>query len=88
MAARHNSPEYNDLEWKMAAACRGLDPNMFFPTAESDAEMAIRVCAKCVVKSECLEYALVTNEQYGIWGGTTEDERRKLRKGWLQGRVS
>ena len=46
-------------------------------------EIARRICADCPVKEPCLEYALVTNQDTGVWGGTSEEERRKLRKAWL-----
>ncbi|MFM8302673.1 MAG: WhiB family transcriptional regulator [Actinomycetota bacterium] len=46
-------------------------------------ETARRICTACHVSRECLEFALATNQEAGIWGGTTEEERRKLRKGWV-----
>ena len=46
-------------------------------------ETAQRICTACTVRDECLEFALATNQEAGIWGGTTEEERRKLRKAWL-----
>ena len=72
--------------WQSAAACRRLPPELFFPAgrtgaAEELAEAAKAVCARCPVTDSCLRYALDTNQEYGVWGGTTEDERRQLRVG-------
>lgn len=66
--------------WREAAACRGTDPNLFFPE-EEDGEVvdeAKAVCAACAVREQCLESALEAREQYGVWGGTTPLERRRL----------
>src|SRR5690242_8005745 len=75
-------------EWRDRAACRDTNPELFFPIgttglAIDQIDAARAVCAQCPVMSECLEFALATNQEAGVWGGTTEDERRKLRKGWL-----
>jgi WhiB family redox-sensing transcriptional regulator len=61
---------------------------MFFPigitgTALEQIETARRICTACTVAHDCLEFALATNQEAGIWGGTTEEERRKLRKSWV-----
>jgi WhiB family redox-sensing transcriptional regulator len=64
--------------WRNRAACRGLDPEVFFPTSEDEAEEARSICAMCAVRQMCLEHALVHREHEGIWGGTTERERRRL----------
>ena len=74
--------------WRSAAACRSADPDLFFPiTAAGPAvrqiERAKTICAGCGVRRECLEFALATNQESGVWGGTSEEERRKLRKAWL-----
>lgn len=69
-----------DQSWRRQAACLGLDPDIFFPfTGESDAE-ARAVCATCVVTAECLEHALTAAEYVGIWGGTSERQRRIMRR--------
>lgn len=64
-------------EWESRAACRGMDPNAFFPnvleTIEEDREIAKRVCDNCEVREQCLSKGW--SEEYGIWGGTDEDER-------------
>jgi WhiB family redox-sensing transcriptional regulator len=78
-----------DLEdWRGRSACRDSDPDVFFPIgttgpALEQIETARRICTACLASDECLEFALATNQEAGIWGGTTEEERRKLRKAWL-----
>lgn len=74
--------------WRLAAACRDTDPELFFPVGTTGAALeqiaaAKAVCTACPVCSDCLEFALMTNQDSGIWGGTSEEERRKLRKAWL-----
>ena len=73
------------------AACRDTEPELFFPIgttgmATDQIESAKRVCDHCDAQKACLEFALATNQESGVWGGTTEDERRKLRKQWLAAR--
>ncbi len=80
-------------EWRDRSACRDSDPDMFFPVgstggAVDQIQAARRVCEACPVRSECLDFALATNQESGIWGGTTEDERRKVRRGWLADHTS
>jgi WhiB family transcriptional regulator, redox-sensing transcriptional regulator len=66
--------------WTARAACRGLDTEIFYPaTSEEEAE-ALAVCATCPVRAQCLEYALRNREANGIWGGTTPEGRRRLRR--------
>ena len=72
-------------EWRRVSACRDTDPDLFFPVgttgpAIEQIENAKAVCDSCEAQTECLEYALATNQDSGIWGGTSEEERRKLRK--------
>ncbi|MGH9222834.1 MAG: WhiB family transcriptional regulator [Acidimicrobiales bacterium] len=64
--------------WRQRGACRGLDPDIFYPLEDSDAGPAKSVCAGCPVRDLCLEFALDTREGEGIWGGTTARERRRL----------
>jgi WhiB family redox-sensing transcriptional regulator len=66
--------------WRAAAACRGLDPLIFYPFTDEDddAEAAKGVCAVCAVRESCLEHALGVREKDGIWGGATERERRRI----------
>jgi WhiB family transcriptional regulator, redox-sensing transcriptional regulator len=71
-------------DWRDHAACRRLDPDLFFPVSPSGAslpqiETARRVCQRCPVLKPCLRWALNTRQVSGIWGGTTEEERRALR---------
>jgi WhiB family redox-sensing transcriptional regulator len=76
-------------EWKERAACAGYPSTFFFPTGESSAalvEKARAVCRECPVSEDCLEFAFETNQVAGIWGGTTEEERRTLRRKWLTAR--
>ncbi|MDH3605590.1 MAG: WhiB family transcriptional regulator [Acidimicrobiia bacterium] len=74
--------------WQEHSACRSTDPEMFFPVGTTgnalDAiDRAKAVCTECTVQEECLDYALHTNQEAGVWGGYAEDERRRLRKRWL-----
>ncbi len=74
------------VDWKNQAACAGYPDDLFFPASEAEerlTETALEVCASCQVTSECLDYALESNQRSGIWGGTTEKERRSLRRRWL-----
>jgi WhiB family redox-sensing transcriptional regulator len=64
--------------WRQHAACRGLDPEVFYPTSEEDAEEARAVCGQCPVRQLCLEHALASRERDGVWGGMTERERRRI----------
>lgn len=67
-----------DLSWRKRGACRGLDPEIFYPAAEEEADEAKRICAACVVRDQCLEFALSSREADGVWGGATEKERRRI----------
>jgi WhiB family redox-sensing transcriptional regulator len=74
-----------DEPWRAFAACIDADDRLFFAPGESGEAVettapARRICAGCPVKSDCLEYALETNQRFGIWGGLTPDERRPLRR--------
>lgn len=64
--------------WRQRAACRGLDPDIFYPATEEDAEAAKSICAQCPARQPCLEHALAHREHDGVWGGATERERRRL----------
>ena len=68
--------------WRRLAACHGLDPDIFFPISEDEATPAKAVCGTCSVREACLEWALAAGEE-GVWGGLTERERRRLRRGGL-----
>lgn len=62
----------------MLGACRGLDPSIFYPDDDDEAEIAKDVCAECGVRAACLEHALSRREKVGVWGGHTERERRRI----------
>ena len=67
-----------NAKWRQRAACRGIDPDIFYPVSEDDAEEAKAICAQCPVRQVCLEFALVNREREGVWGGLLERERRRL----------
>lgn len=69
-----------DLRWKRGAACRWVDPELFFPASDADAEPARMVCRRCAVQQQCLEWALEVREFEGVWGGLTGAERRALHR--------
>ena len=64
--------------WQQHGACRGVDPNMFFPERGESVREAKAVCARCPVRAECLRYALENHEARGVWGGLSGRERRQL----------
>lgn len=68
-----------DGDWYLRGLCRTMDPAMFFPGRGEPTEPAKAVCAQCPVRAECLDYAMSTAQKYGIWGGTSERERRARR---------
>ena len=70
----------NPLSWQTDALCAQTDPEAFFPEKGGSTRDAKRICSSCEVRSQCLEYALANDERFGIWGGLSERERRKLRK--------
>jgi WhiB family redox-sensing transcriptional regulator len=86
LTAEAFSAEHDD--WRDVAACRDTSPDLFFPVgttgpALEQIEQAKAVCRQCPVSAPCLEFALVTNQDSGVWGGTSEEERRKLRRAWM-----
>ncbi|MDP9074479.1 MAG: WhiB family transcriptional regulator, partial [Actinomycetota bacterium] len=89
MTVTQNSTcDWDTDDWRRQAACRNTAPDLFFPVgvtgqALDQIEAAKSVCQQCSVKLDCLEFALVTNQESGVWGGTTEEERRKVRRLWL-----
>ena len=72
----------NATTWRKRAACTGIDSDSFYPASEDEADAveAKAVCADCPVQSACLEHALASREREGIWGGTTERERRRIHR--------
>ncbi|GAB3820224.1 WhiB family transcriptional regulator [Tessaracoccus terricola] len=66
--------------WQEEALCAQTDPEAFFPEKGGSTREAKKVCQGCTVQTECLEYALANDERFGIWGGLSERERRKLKR--------
>jgi len=66
--------------WQRNANCMGVDPDLFFPERGASTREAKEVCRGCVVREDCLEYALANGEKFGIWGGLSERERRRIRR--------
>ncbi|MER7110562.1 WhiB family transcriptional regulator [Streptomyces sp. NPDC000229] len=72
-------------DWRLQAVCRDEDPDLFFPIGNTgpavlQAEEAKSVCRRCPVREPCLEWALESGQEAGVWGATTEDERRALKR--------
>ena len=74
------SGDHNPLAWQRDALCSQTDPEAFFPEKGGSTREAKRVCQSCDVRQECLEYALAHDERFGIWGGLSERERRRLKR--------
>jgi WhiB family redox-sensing transcriptional regulator len=70
----------NPLAWQTDSLCAQTDPEAFFPEKGGSTRDAKKICGSCEVRAHCLEYALENDERFGIWGGLSERERRKLRK--------
>jgi WhiB family redox-sensing transcriptional regulator len=73
------------MEWVHRAKCRDVEPELFFPVgttgpAAAQIDAAKAVCVRCTVRDECLEWALATGQDAGVWGGTSEEERRSIRR--------
>ncbi len=66
-------------EWQTRALCAETDPEAFFPEKGGSTREAKRICVECDVRAECLEYAILHDERFGIWGGLYERERRRLK---------
>lgn len=75
-----------DVDWRRKAACRTIDPNLFFPSgfadpsAVADRAMAKALCSTCPCKQPCLDFAMETRQEFGVWGGLDEQERLALRR--------
>lgn len=72
--------DLGDRTWQGQANCLGVDPDLFFPERGSSTREAKGVCGGCAVREDCLEYALANGEKFGIWGGLSERERRRIRR--------
>ena len=79
VATQRFSPD-GERRWQEEANCLGVDPDLFFPERGASTREAKEVCRGCVVRLECLEYALANGEKFGIWGGMSERERRRIRR--------
>jgi len=71
----------DEPDWHERALCAQTDPEAFFPEKGGSTREAKRICTGCEVRSECLTYALAHDERFGIWGGLSERERRRLKRG-------
>ena len=69
-----------EREWQDQALCAQTDPEAFFPEKGGSTREAKRICRACAVRDDCLEYALEHDERFGIWGGLSDRERRRLKK--------
>jgi len=78
-----SGPDYVNIitppEWMVGAVCDQVDPELFFPEKGGSTREAKRICTGCEVRAECLEYALAHDERFGVWGATSEADRRRLR---------
>lgn len=73
------SPPEEEISWRERALCAQTGPEFFFPEAGGSAREAKRICLGCEERVRCLEYALVNDERFGVWGGLSENERKGLR---------
>jgi WhiB family redox-sensing transcriptional regulator len=80
VAGSYDDGEGNPLAWQSDALCAQTDPEAFFPEKGGSTREAKKICSQCSVSSECLEYALLNDERFGIWGGLSERERRRLKR--------
>jgi len=76
----NNLLRLQELWWQVDANCKDEDPDLFFPNRGASTRKAKQICSECTVQEHCLEYAIVNAEKFGIWGGLSERERRKIRK--------
>lgn len=74
-------PQPSDEEWYERALCPQTDPDAFFPEKGGSTREAKRICLGCPVRDQCLKWALDNDERFGIWGGLSERERRRLKRG-------
>lgn len=72
------APVLEERPWAAFAACLQAPGMTFFPQTKAEAQAALAICAVCPVRDECLRHALETNERFGVWGGTTEQQRREM----------
>ena len=77
-----------DFAWRDRAACKDSHPELFFPIGSTgdaleEIDAAKAICRSCPVRKDCLAFAVETNQESGVWGGMSEDERRRLRRDWV-----
>jgi len=82
--------DWDTERWRDRAVCRDTNPDLFFPVgttgpAIDQIEVARSICGQCPVTRECLEFAIATNQESGVWGGLTEEDRRPLRRAFQNG---
>ncbi len=80
LVAAHRAASRGERRWQENANCLGVDPDLFFPERGASTREAKSVCRGCEVRIECLEYTLAHGEKFGIWGGLSERERRRVRR--------
>ena len=85
LAPNQQQAEPEPDQWRDHALCRDTDPDLFFPVGTTGQalvtiDQAKSVCLQCTVTQECLDYALDTNQDSGVWGGLSEEERRAIRR--------
>ena len=71
---------FDTLAWHDRANCKGANADLFFPERGASTRTAKSICRECPVRAECLEFALSSGEKFGIWGGLSERERRRVRR--------
>lgn len=81
LIATLGAPQPIDEDWAEKARCPETDPEAFFPEKGGSTKEAKKVCQRCPVKVECLQWALDNDERFGVWGGMSERERRRLKRG-------
>lgn len=86
-----NTLELGEVPWRQEASCRSHDSGLFFPAGETGEAARVisrakEICQDCPVSLECLFYAVSTGQRFGIWGGTDENDRRRLRRRWVAAR--
>ena len=77
-----------ELDWQNRAACRSESLDLFYSIEDADIRQALAMCRRCEVRTACLEYAMTNREHFGVWGGTTERERRRIFRRERRGRGS
>ncbi|MEO7397249.1 MAG: WhiB family transcriptional regulator, partial [Ilumatobacteraceae bacterium] len=76
----YDSDDIQDMSWADLGRCAGIDPEVFFPGRGQDAAPAKALCRECPVRRQCLTWALQTGQKHGIWGGMTDNQRRRLKR--------